>query len=274
MAIILFDEIFFNDKGYQINKNYFKILLEFIKKYSSLDVALFLPNCDISDVWSNNTIIAHLTREIQKTGHFSIYNANEVTNSELTFEVFNFSKNFIDKIVFLHNQNNEIIIFLSLENHKKDIKLLNDYIYLMNNIENEVDSNFSYLIQNGYINIIEPTINNPLPNKIFCNKFKKYQDEIVKGESVKVRQSLYYKIASEVIKRNGYITNQHISSLNPSVFGDIFSYENSDIIYASVDIEHGAIEVFDKIGKHQDEYTYEGVSQDKQDKNGYHDINV
>lgn len=98
------------------------------------------------------------------------------------------------------------------------------------------------------------------------------QDELTLGESDK--KPIYLKIGAEVAARNGYVRADKIAKLNRNGIRHIFKYEGEDTIYISIDVEHGAIEVFNSKGKHQGEYGYKGELLSSSDKEGKHDIMV
>ena len=61
------------------------------------------------------------------------------------------------------------------------------------------------------------------------------------------------------------------SAKNKGAIRQIYHSKDKQL-FASIDVEHGAIEIFDKDGKHIDEFTYTGVAQNKTDNTGKHDI--
>lgn len=273
MAKIIFDERYYYDCD---NLEYFKSTIKFIKKY--LDVETLLP---YSEYTSNNTfnnmkiIIDGMIADIDNIEVVLIDTLMCPQYNHESLKSLNISENYL-KLIGYYLSLQEDIIFISIENLDTNAIKKIDNIYIFNHIYKEFDSCFAeFVSENKYIkNIVNPTKSNPLPNFDLCKDYKERQDTLMIGKDVKSLQSLYYSIGREVIKRNKYKTNQHVSSLNPSVYGDIFSFDCSKTIYSSVDIEKGAVEIFNYRGKHQDEYTYYGQPRDKQDNEKHHDINV
>lgn len=273
MARILFDERFYYDCD---NLNYFKTTIKFIKNY--LDVKTLLPcsTCPANNTFNNMKVI--IDGMITDIDNIEIVIVDELKCQKYNHESLrslNISENYL-KIIGYYLSLQEDIIFISIENIDTSALKRIGNIFIINHVYKEFDSCFAeFVSENRYIkNIINPTKSNPLPNFDLCKDYKGRQDVLMVGKDVKSLQSLYYSIGQEVIKRNKYKTNQHVSSLNPGVYGDIFSFDCSKTIYSSVDIEKGAIEIFNHRGKHQDEYTYDGKPRDKQDNETHHDINV
>lgn len=273
MAKIIFDERFYYDCD---NLDYFKTTIKFIKNYFDVETLLPYSVCSSNGTFNNMKIV--IDGMIADIDNIKIVVVDELKcpkyNNE-SLASLNISENYL-KVIGYYLSLQEDIIFISIENLKAYAIKKIDNIFILNHVYKEFDSCFAeFVSENKYIkNIVNPTKSNPLPNSDLCKDYKERQDELMAGKDVKTLQSLYYSIGCEVIKRNKYKTNQHVSSLNPSVYGDIFSFDCSKTIYSSVDIEKGAVEIFNHRGKHQDEYTYIGKPRDKQDKEKHHDINV
>lgn len=275
MAKILFDEKFWNDFT---SIEYFKQVILFVNKYFDIDTVIFRPNCTLGN-GSYRNMFFNLDLQMLKIKNLKLVDSSSLSNIHENNCIFNeleFSKIFLKQIEYLEQQQECVIIVASEYYHNKDIKKINDCIFIINNVYTELDSNISYFIlEDKYIkNIIIPSKDNPLPNVDLCKKYKSLQDELVKGKSKKERQAIYYRIGKEVLSRNLHKDDKKITLLNPSVYGGVTSIMSKKNIFSSVDIEHGAIEIFSDRGKHIDEYDYIGTPQNKCDKKGEHNINV
>lgn len=270
MAKILFDEKFY----YCDNLDYFEDAIKFVKTYFDVKTLLLCYECQENSTFNNmRIIIDSLISDIDDIEIIMVDNFSSCEYDDLM--VLNIDTQYL-KIIKHYSQLNEDIIFISIENLDAFALKRIGNVYIINHVYKEIDSCFSdFVSENRYVkNIIKPTKNKPLPNSDLCQLYKQRQNDLMPKKNKDELQALYYSVGKEVIKRNGYKTNQHVSSLNPSVFGGIFSYDTSKTIYSSVDIEKGAIEIFNYRGKHQDEYTYTGEPRDKQDNKKHHDIKV
>ncbi|MCF2681972.1 colicin E3/pyocin S6 family cytotoxin, partial [Faecalicatena contorta] len=147
---------------------------------------------------------------------------------------------------------------------------------LVNDIEEELESNIAnWIISKEEIDvekILSPILSNPLPNSELCGGYKKVQDKLVKGECNRI--PIFLKVATEVASRNGYIEDKEIEKLNRGAIRKIFRSQRGETIFLSVDVEHGALEVYNSKGKHQGEYGYTGSKEKDRDITGNHDIKV
>lgn len=142
------------------------------------------------------------------------------------------------------------------------------------NIEDEDVINFS----NGYRNLlmangcIQPSLDNPLPNKDWCKNYETIQKNLVENGHDKIE--IYRQIVKEVALRNGYVRDDAVSAYNSSSdhIRDIYNSQTNPIVYISADIEHGGVEVCNQNGQHQGEYTYIGTKRTPSDKTKRHDI--
>lgn len=271
MAKIIFDERFY----YSENIIYFNQTINFVKSYFDIETLLFYSTNCSNSTFNNIKII--IDGKIASIDNIRLINLEEISLPEYTIkelDFFNFSKSYKNIINYFCRDDDVIII--SIENLDPLALKRADNIFILNHIYKEVNSCFAeFVLENRYVkNILSPTKKEPLPNSDLCKLYKERQDELVYGKNIKELQALYYSIGEEVLKRNSYKVNQHVTSLNLGVYGNIYSYNSSKEIFSSVDIENGAIEIFNHKGIHQDEYTYEGKPQNKQDKKGKHNINV
>ena len=72
MEVIILDEDFYLEETFYSEKDYIGELLDFVKNYINAEVAMFVPDSNISDIWSRRNHITALNREIQKRGNFKI----------------------------------------------------------------------------------------------------------------------------------------------------------------------------------------------------------
>lgn len=166
-------------------------------------------------------------------------------------------------------------MILSPEYFNLNVKRIKN-VYFINNFEKEIDSNIAkWIIKKEEIlidRLIKPTIENPLPNIDFCSQYKDVQNELIKGE--KQRIPIFLGIGTEVANRNGYIEDKELERLNNGAIRKIFRNMLNKSIVISIDVEHGAIEVYNSKGRHQGEYGYTGSQEKMRDNSGRHDIKV
>lgn len=278
MAIILLDENFYKEDTHLEYHGYFKKLMEFITKYFDVDIALFIPNANLSEIWSSNNLISQINREIQKTGQFEIINElNVVSCSDDKFNVLSFSNSIIGEIYYLHEHFQDVIIPLSPDRHEQNIKQIMDYVYFINHIYKELDSNIgNWISKNIYThNIITPLPNSPLPNTDLCHEYKNLQDELIIGKDIPSRIPIFLQVVSEVLRRNSYIRDEYLSSINTTKkkIREIFRKDDLSL-YGSIDIDTGSIEICDHNGHHIDEYGFDNKKHNKHDSTGKHDIKL
>lgn len=278
MPIILLDESFYDEDCYFTNKEYLTGLLDFISNYIDANIAIFLPNAYIGNIWSNNNIISFIQREIQKHGCFEIYDAHDVTPT-YDDELEGFSSSYIGEIHYIHNGFETVIIPLIPKKHKNDIKKMSTYIDIINHYNEELNSNFSsWVSEDIYVkNIKIPTSDKPLPNTELCLKYKSVLDDKIRGMNISERKAVYLEIGREVLQRNGYKYDLNLSSINKSKEKIREIYVNdkgNEVIIASIDVENGSFEICDKNGHHIDEFGYDNKPHSKKDTNGKHDIKI
>lgn len=254
MGIIALDEDFYAIDKYGTEKDYLQILLSFVRDKTTLDIAVFTSEeFNNSSLWfEKNHVKVAIMKKVMRTGR-----GVAIKDSD------------IDTL----NKKTDTFLALAESKHKADVKQVNGILSL-NHVEHEFRSNMQHLIENGYVPIIKPTNSKPLPNSDLCCKFKEFVDILSEGCSEKELQALYQNAATEVLHRNGYNKNTRVTKLNPGVAGGVYAYGKDCILYASADIEHGGIEVFDHRGFHKGEYTYEGTLRKGKDKKGHHNIIV
>lgn len=279
MAIILLDEIFYKEEIYCIYKEYFEKLLNFISTYFQLDIAVFVPDSNVSEAWSSNNIIGEIIRKIQFTGQFKVFDSNVIESFEdANFNQLEFSNFFIGEINILHEHYENVIIPLSPCKHKKELKQISDYVFMVNHIYKELDSNISnWISDNMYMkNITEPSLENPLPNIELCHEYKSVQDELIRGQDISSRIPIFLKVGGEVLRRNTYVFDDELSSINTTrnKIREIYKSNGQNVVHGSIDIESGSIEICDYRGNHEDEYGFDNQSHDKHDSTGRHDIRL
>lgn len=279
MATIILDESFYADGTYFHNKDYLNELLDIVSKYIDAEIAIFIPNANISDIWSQNNTIAMINQEIQKKGNFIIYDQYSTKpTSDIDFEFVNFSTAFIGEIHFLHDISDDVIILFPLEKHGINIKKIATYVFTINHITEELNSNLSKWISEGINtkNILLPTQDSPLPNTDLTNDYKKILDEKLLGKNINERIPIILEVSSEVLRRNGYKYDDFLSSINSTKnkIRKIYKNDDSSIIFGCIDIDTGSIEICYHNGKHNDEYGYDNESHNKHDNTGGHDIKL
>lgn len=258
---------------------YINLVIDFSLEFFEGKYVVFHPNQVVKGL-NNRSMMAIIERKLLNSRQLKIYDSNEIEKS--TSEVFRninleFSEEYIGKINYVEKMDEEIIIILDPHNFSKDIKKVADRkIYFINDYKKELDSNIGYwVVQQRFFKkekIQMPKLSAPLPNNKLCDGYKQLQDELTLGESDK--KPIYLKIGAEVAARNGYVKADKIAKLNRNGIRHIFKYKGEDTIYISIDVEHGAIEVFNSKGKHQGEYGYKGELLSSSDKEGKHDIMV
>ncbi len=256
---------------------YIESVIDFTVKFFEGKYVIFRPNKVIKGL-SKRSMMAFIEKKLLSTRRFEVYDSNEVTKN--TSEIFKnvnlkFSEGYIDKISFIEKKNEEIVIVLDPHNFSQDIKKIeNRKIYFLNDYKKELNSNIGkWVVQHKFLRqekLKKPKLDVPLPNIELCDKYKQLQDELTSGESDK--KPIYLKIGAEVAARNGYVRDNKIEKLNRKAIRHIFKYKGDDTIYISIDVEHGAIEVFNSKGKHRGEYGYKGELLSSSDKMGKHDI--
>lgn len=278
MAKILLDDDFFNMEGSEEDQDYLRQLVDFFQKYFNFDFAVFKGKGNAQGLLNIYSYKAVLETKLQKKGITEVYD-KFVTKKDPNYCELGFSEEFIGKIDEIHNNGEEVIIPVCISKHKKDKKCMNDFVYIINDIYKEIDSNIAkFISEKQYINednIIEPTKREPLPNSELCAYYKKVQDKEVIGKDENEKKSIYRKVAKEVAMRNTYKYDSKVSSMNGSgeKMRRIYKAGNGNrTIYASIDVEHGALEICDSRGKHIDEFSYIGEAQNRQSSD--HSINV
>lgn len=279
MAKILLDDDFFNMDGLEEDQNYLELVIEFLQKYFNIDFAIFLGRGNAQGYLNIFSSKAIFEKKLQKKGMTEVYDSFVISSDASNYCELGFSEEFIGKIDEIHNNGEEVIIPVCISKHKKDKKCMNDFVYIINDIYKETDSNIAKFISGKqYINesnIIEPTKREPLPNSELCVYYKEVQDKEVIGKDENEKKSIYRKVAKEVAMRNTYKYDSKISSMNGigEKMRRIYKSGNgSKTIYASIDVEHGALEICDSRGRHIDEFTYTGEAQNRQSSD--HNINV
>lgn len=279
MAKILLDESFY----YRNNAdNYIYQIIDFISTYFEDDIALFHPYCNTGNLWMLQNEIATIEKKIIKTGKYYICDENLIEPIEFLNDIskLEYKPEFMGKINYIKENFDNVILFTSPEKHRLNIKRPCEHVYIVNHIMNETNSNIAFFIINDlfmFNNIVEPNLESPLPNINLCKEYYNYLTEQCKDKDKSSRTPLYLEIGSEVLQRNKYEYDSRATGLNKNsgVIRNIYSFGTSNnTIYASIDVENGAIEICNYRGKHQDEYTYNNTPQNKRDKTGKHDIKV
>lgn len=256
---------------------YIKSVIDFTLEFLEGKYVVFHPNKVIKGL-NNRSMMAIIEKKLLSSKQFELYDSNEVKkNTSDIFKSVNleFSEGYVGKISYVEKKNEEIVIVLDPHNFSKDIKKIeNKKIFFLNDYKKELNSNIGkWVVQQKFLKpekLQKPKLDVPLPNIKLCDEYKQLQDELTSGESDK--KPIFLKIGAEVAARNGYVRDNKIEKLNRKAIRHIFKYKGEDTIYISIDVEHGAIEVFNSKGKHQGEYGYKGELLSLSDKMGKHDI--
>lgn len=205
----------------------------------------------------------------------------ELDNSEVQLNHIKLSSSnranelFCKKLSYIIKNNIDCLLFLSLDNHTYN-ETISENIKIVKHIYKEISSSIAELFSHGeYINtknFLQSTKNNPLPNKRLCEYYSIFRRELIKNGKADI--PIYLELGREVVYRNGYEKDEQLTKINNSAIREIFRKNIKNTWYLSTDIEHGAIEVCDEKGKHIDEYTYDGIAQNKHDPTGAHDIKL
>lgn len=277
MEVVILDEDFYLEEIFYSEKDYIDELLDFVKNYINAEIAMFVPDSNISDIWSRRNHITALNREIQKRGNFKIYDQKLVIPSE-DQELSVFSPNFIGRVHLLHEEAEKIIILFPINKHNQDVKQISSYLFVINNFNEELNSNFSNWVGDGLLvkNILTPTLDSPLPNTDLVKKYKKLLDKKLKNKNINERIPVILEICGEVLRRNKYKYDQVVSSVNSTdkKIRTIYKSNSTPVIYGCIDVDTGSIEICYCNGQHKDEYGFDNSPHNKHDKTGRHDIKV
>lgn len=267
---------------------YLKSVTDFIDKY--LDMTLLTSTEIISllrklnkDPFSSyretqqqkTKIIRNLMHHIDTDDIVTLLDETIVLPKLATSESKEANKTFQKLLNYSVKNSIECLLFLALNNHTcNDTVPCN--IKLVRHVYMETDSHLAELFSTGnYINkenFLQATEKKPLPNKDLCMGYTTIRNTLIQDGKGGI--PLFLKLGREVIYRNGYIKDDYLTKINNSAIREIFRKDVKNSWYLSTDVEHGAIEVCDEIGRHVDEYNYEGVAQCKRDKSGKHNIKL
>lgn len=276
MSIILLDNDFYEEI---LEDDYINKLVNFIDHFFDLDVSVFHPFCNVGNSWSKQNMLAVIQLKLQKIGKIELLDAELITPIEnISYNSLNFSSDFIGEITYLLDKYINVIIPVTPNKHKCDVKKIGEHVYIVNHVLQELDSNISFFIRNNLFmqNIINPSLNNPLPNKEICEEYFLLQREMITSGYDTL--NTYSKIAKEVAMRNRYIYNRNVSVKNKSKNSikskrrEIYDYNKKQ--YVSTDFESGCFEVYNKNGIHQGESSYIGDLISPADNTGSHNIIV
>ncbi len=276
MAKLLLDESFFERDN---TDKYIDDTIEFIDKYFEDDIVFFHPYCNPGNLWMLKNEIASIEMKVMKKGKIHICDLNSIINYNTENDILTnkYSQEFIDKIKYICENFTDAIVFNAPENHNINEKQPYEHVYLINHIKRELDSNISFFIVNKLfmVNIIEPTLDSPLPNVDLCNEYKELQDELIKGKDQFSRTPIFLQVGREVLQRNTYNHNKNLSSINTTKNKIRDIYQKNDLsVYGSIDIESGSIEICDHNGKHKDEFGFDNQEHNKHDSSGKHNIKL
>lgn len=264
--VVNFIEKYLNAKYFSSNE-FFSILSKILKepfgdyretKQAKVDI--------IQKIWKNTDLeeIVNLDEECSST----YYDELMCSNSD-------YNDFFWKSINYMIRSSSNCSVFLSLHNHSLTTERIAN-VHYVKHIFLETNSYLGELFSNGgdiiSKNFIQATKENPLPNGELCKRYSQIREkQIQQGEG---DISFFLELGREVALRNGYIKDDYLTRINNGAIREIFRTKRKHTWYLSIDVEHGAIEVCDERGKHIDEYSYEGIPQDKHDNTGRHDIQI
>lgn len=171
---------------------------------------------------------------------------------------------------------NGVLFFLAPKNFLNQ-PYTSGYLICISDIYREEKSYLSILIKEKKFikenSFKKPTITDPLPNGDICKGYEELRKKTLnKGLSQQQLRAKWKDISPDVAYRNFYKEDPDVTRLNPK--RDIFSNKDKDAIYLSTDLCHGCFEVCNKRGKHQGEFSFDGIRTEEKDDTTYHDINV
>ena len=263
---VLLDDSVFGDKAYR------KEIYEFIKRYTNWKITILIPYNAIASCYVGKSAQAVLSQELLKEGLLNIVHVASVDVAAPS-RIINkclISEQVITELSMLKDI--EVILFFGQSKHCHDYKG-DDKLKVINSLYTELNSNIAKFARDGrYMDKLDtPSRKSPLPNEDLCKDYKCLQDRMCTGLAQNEKISIYIKVADEVLGRNGFLLDKLTSAKNKGAIRQIYHSKDKQL-FASIDVEHGAIEIFDKDGRHIDEFTYTGVAQNKTDNTGKHDI--
>ena len=181
-------------------------------------------------------------------------------------------KCFANVLNYIISNNEDCLLFLSLNNHSINISART--LFLVKHVSGEIDSKITELIVNNeYIKdgLNVPTLSNPIPFDDLCDHFFELQSNMRKNDS---SISVFDRITREVALRNMYRYDEIVSNKNTSTHHKrkIYTYQKKH--YISADFESGCFELCDSRGIHQGEISYVGKQISPKDITGKHNITV
>lgn len=255
---------------------YTKKVLEFISKYLDVKLAYskellsFLNNIYINHSEylkdANNAFVLKKLQNLyfsnKSETDYPIAVNHNIPNNFKTTCLANWDDELNNQIDFYSRNREEIILFLSPENHEKKLKFISS-IYPIEHIYEYVPSYIPFLLFNKKLakkdSILSPSLSSPLPNKQLCEYFEKLRIKInSKSLSKKEREPYWLLLGQEVSERNGYSFEDKITSKNISIKHKRKIFGKDRIIFTSIDFEHGALEICNNKGEWVDEYGYSG----------------
>lgn len=258
------------------NSPYTKTVLDFIDNYLDIkvqgtkEIFSFISNYSSAHTqYLNKTNNAFVLRKFQKllfdpNNCISSFSCNAQKHIPSNFVLTNdtsWDTDFNNLIDYFITNKEEIIIFLSPKNHNKNITWQKT-IYSIEDIYHHAPSKIPELLFIKKVgkesSLLVPEISNPLPNCELNRGFEEKRNEIRTQKILNTQKTTWWLIyGKEVAERNGYKLNSKLSKKNTSNAHKRKIFEKNNI-YASLDIEHGAIEILDKNGHWLDEYSYDG----------------
>ena len=236
---------------------------------------------------SSNTAIMQLYGDFSKLLNHNEYERLDLSSimivnpcEEWSYNTLNENEcfnEFLKHINYVKNELREHTFLIGIANNALNTPLNfddNGTIITIEPIMNVNDVEFSniyrrLLMSAGYI---LPTISSPLPNVEWCTHYIDLQNDLIKKGQNKI--DVYRKVVSEVAYRNGYIKDDRLSRINSTTEKIRDIYANGEI-YISADVRHGRVEVFNSLGHHQGEYTYDNeYHKNSKDETGRHNIIV
>mgnify|MGYP003363433351 FL=1 len=256
--------------------SYMKDAITFVSNYIQGKFVMFHPYKTVANLHQRSNK-ATIEKCLLKLRHQTVvFDSNEVREViDKSYEQFHFSEQYIGQVKYIQANGDTVIVLCDPTKFKADIKEING-TYFINHYAEELNSNISKWIS-GFRStlvkgVIAPTTDMPLPNSKLCSNYKSVLDTISHGKGDK--KSDYILVGSEVAYRNGYSEDHKTERLNRGAIRKIFVCDQADKVFVSIDVENGALEAFNKRGRHLGAYSYIGKQTDSPDKSGKHDIKV
>lgn len=264
MYKILFDDDFYTQ--IHENKEYFDKLFNILNIFFDVEFILYRPfGVTTPKTPLKATTHAFIDQKILSTHKVTKIDYNTVveTEDEDFDNKLRFSKIFIGKILNAKKLYPDINLIVPLvpNKHEEDIKSSKDYIFYINQYDEELNSNICLWITNeNFIRISKPSKDVLFPGKELCKGYENIRKTAL-SMSWTDKISKLLEIAQEVTIRNNYIHDSKLSSINTKEAGEMremYVSNGKEKIYLSLDTENGGFEIFDKKLNYLNQYKFSG----------------